>query len=397
MAFGWKTRLGLVLSAIWLCFVLLVAGDSGQMLQVFAVGALPLVVIWGTVWAFTGWRAQRAAKSGTTGHGAVQAKQAWRTRAITLAAVVAVLAIGLGVASWQTANAPTETSAGDVPRLLGEWLVYGLFAYGILRFVPRLPSRAAAVLAATIIVGGVNFETNRAIALDRAAVESLARATPLILKIQGGDPVSDLEVRSANVGLLEPLILAQAAFGRDVLSITSIHRDTMEQLQLDVMLTPQSLASRDIRAQSRNKLVLWQQANSELEGKIAAAIARAKLNIEAAQSQLPQEVRHAVTAGFDRASGRITDHVRLVVSSSKDASNAAKAVLDLMEANEGRFAVDRGPPPNLLFRDMATLEQFRRHIDAVLRAAQREQQSQASFMGAQTELMNSLAETLKKR
>ena len=45
MKLVWKTRVGLVLSAVWLCLVFLVADEYQRLGQVLGLGLLPLVVI----------------------------------------------------------------------------------------------------------------------------------------------------------------------------------------------------------------------------------------------------------------------------------------------------------------------------------------------------------------
>jgi hypothetical protein len=59
MKFGWKTRIGLVLSAVWLCLLFLSSDKYDSVGQVLGIGFLPLIVIWGIVWAVAGWRAER--------------------------------------------------------------------------------------------------------------------------------------------------------------------------------------------------------------------------------------------------------------------------------------------------------------------------------------------------
>ena len=221
MKFGWKMRVGLVLSAVWLCLVFLVADDYRRMSQVLGLGFLPLVVIWGIVWAVAGWRAQRPSKPATPEEAVLEALRKRSLGIRTTIAVVAVIGMGLLAATYQFHAADNEAGGSAIAGWFGEWLVYGLFAYAVFRFIPRTPPGFAIVLASLVVVGGVNYKTYAAISEDRQAFASLAKAAPLIIKIQSGAAVIDHEVKDAHVGIMEPLMLAQAAYSRDVIAIAS--------------------------------------------------------------------------------------------------------------------------------------------------------------------------------
>jgi hypothetical protein len=396
MKFGWKTRVGVVLSAVWLCLVFLVADDYHRIGQVLGLGFLPLVILWGIVWAVAGWRAQRPTKPEMPEATVLEAKRKRSHRIRTFIAVVAVLAIGLFAATWQFHAADNEAGGNAVASWFGEWLVYGLFAYVVFRLPPRTPPGFAAVLAALVAVGGVNYKTHAAISEDRQALASLAKATPLINKIQSGAQVSDQEVKDAQVGMMEPLMLAQAAYSRDVIAITATYTKAISGLQPELMLTPTSLASPSIRVQTRAKLTVWQQATANYKSQLDAATARGKLGIQAAQSQMPAAMAGPASKGFDESSAQLSAYVGALVSSEKEASGTITAILDLMDASPGSYAVDKGPPVNLLFRDEATLARYRQLMNSVMAASQRETEAQARLVKAQSNRTDKLTDLLKR-
>ena len=258
LTIGWKTRIGLVLSAIWLCLVFLVANEYQRLGQSLAIGVLPLVVIWGIVWAVSGWRAQRSPRQQVEEAALAEMRATRKARIQTAVALVVVFTLGLFAATWQFKMADNEAGSHAVASWFGEWLVYGLIAYAILRAIPKMPYGVPAVLAAVITVGAVNWKAYAAITEDRRALESLARATPLTNKVQSGVPVSDKEVVDARIGVLEPLLLAQAAYGREVAAIATNYQQAIAGLAPEQMLTPASLGSSDVRFQTGAKLKIWQ-------------------------------------------------------------------------------------------------------------------------------------------
>ncbi|MET3497754.1 hypothetical protein [Variovorax boronicumulans] len=333
----------------------MIADDYRRTSQVLGLGFLPLVLIWGIVWAVAGWRAQRPARPATPEEAVLEARKNLSLRIRTTIAVVAVVGIGLFAATWQFHAADNEAVGNAIAGWFGEWVVYGLFAYVVLRFIPRTPPGFAIVLASLVVVGGVNYKTYAAISEDRQAFASLAKAAPLINKIQSGTAVSDQEVKDAHVGLMEPLMLAQAAYSRDVIAIAATYTKAVSGLQLELMLTPTSLASPSIRAQTRTKLKIWQTATADYQIGLQAATARGKLGIQAAQSQMPAAMAGSASKGFDESSAQLSAYLVGLVNSEKEARGTITAMLDLMDANPGGYVVDKGPPVNLLFRDETVL------------------------------------------
>ena len=396
MKFGWKTRVGLVLSAVWLCLVFLLADDYRRMGQALGFGLLPLVVIWGILWAVAGWHAQRPARPVAPEEAVLKARQRQSLRIRSTMAVVAVLGIGLFAATWQFHAADNEAGGNAIAGWFGEWMVYGLFAYVVSRFIPRIPPGFSIVLASLVVVGGVNYKTYAAINEERQALASLSRAAPLLNKMQTGTAVSDDNVRAANVGVLEPLLLAQAVYGREAAAVAEAYQKTIDQLVPEQMLLPGSLATANGRFQTRSRLKIWAQATADYKSQIAAATARAKLGVQAAVRQMPEVYTRSTTSGFEESAAQLTSFVDRHVAMENEASQAVTAILDLLDDNPRGFILDRGPPPNLLFQDEATLAAYRRHFNTVLEVGKRETENQALFMQQQTSRTERLEGLLKK-
>ena len=395
LAIGWKTRIGLVLSAIWLCFIFLVAGEDQRFGQSLAIGVLPLIVIWGIVWAVLGWRAQHPPKGQNNETMLTEKRAKTKSRIHTAIALIVIVAIGLYTASWQFEMAGNKAGSYEVARLFGEWLFYGLIAYAIFRFIPKISYGAPAVLAAILMVGAINWKAYNAITEGRQAVQSLARAAPLMNKLLSGVTVSDKDVVNAQIGVLEPLLLAQAAYGRESAAITANYQQVLVQLAPEQILSPATLVSSDGRFQSRTKLKIWQQAVVQYKSQMEAATARASLGIQAALKRMPDAYRSA-SKGFDEGAAQLTIYVNDHVALENEASHAVTAILDLLDANPGTYAVDEGPPPKLLFNNQHLLEQYRQHFKTVLDVSRREQENHARLVRYQTNSVEELDGLLKE-
>lgn len=396
MKFGWKKRVALVLSAVWLSLVFLGADEYRRGSQLLGLGLLPLVVIWGIVWAVAGWRAQRAEKPAVSEAASLEARQRRSLKIRITIAVFAILSIGMFSASWQFRTAGNEVGSNAIAGWFGEWLVYGLVALAVFRLIPRAPPGFAIVFASLVVVGGVNYKSYAAINEEYQALASLSRAAPLLNKMQTGAAVSDQEVRAANVGVFEPLLLAQAVYGREAAAIAEAYQKAIAQLAPEKMLLPETLATVNGRFQTRSRLKIWAQAAAEYKSQIAAATARAKLGVQAAVRQMPKAYTVGMTDVFEESAAQLTAFVDSHVGMENEAGRAAAAILDLLEANPQGFVLDRGPPPNLLFEDQATLAAYRHHFNAVLEVGRRETENEARFMQAQTSRTERLEGLLKK-
>ena len=376
IAVGWKSRVGLVLSATWLCLVLLIADDDRRTSQVLGLGVMPLVVIWGVVWAVQGWRAQRPVVSQIQSAGLSEQRAKRKAEIHLIIAVIAVLTLGLLAAGWQFELAGNEAGSYGIAGWLGKWSVFGVVAYGFLRAIPKLPAGMPAVLASLIVVGGVNWEAYTAIREERQALWSLARATPLIAKFQSGVALSDKDVLDARVGVLEPLLLAQAAYGREVVAIAANYQEEVSTLAPEQMLALESLASSNARFQTRTRVKLALRAVAEYKSQMDLAAARGKLGVQAALKQMPEAYSRKTKDGFDEAVAQLGAYIDSHVKLENEAGQATTAILDLLDASPSSFVVDKGPPPGLLFRDEKVLAQYRRHFSVVLDVAKREQENE---------------------
>lgn len=396
MVFGWKMRVCIVLSAIWLCVVFTLANDGARLAATLGVGVMPLVALWGIAWAVAGWRAQRPPKDANAEALVAQRRAKLWARSRTAIAVVVIFALGQLAANWQFSQAGSEVGRGEIDRWFGAWMVYGIFAYAAFRAIPKLPMGVPLILTSLFVVGGVNWKAYEVIAVERNAQASLALAVPFLNRILSGTPVSDTEVREARIGVLEPLVLAQAAYSRDLTVIVDAYRTAVAGLQLEHIFVPAKVASPAVRQQIRATLKQWEQATVEFKSQTAASTARGKLGITAAAAQMPTNYAVTVEAGFDEAAVPLTALVSSLAATQLEASQAVTAILDLLDSDPTAYVLDKGPPSNLLFRDASTLVRYQRHYATLLDVSTREQQARDQFQQSLTSKTERLTALLKK-
>lgn len=396
MKFGWKLRVSLVLSALWICLVVLVADEYHKLNQVLGIGVLPLLLAWGGGWIVSGWLAQRSEKEPVEPREIE--RRAMRRRALRNGGIaLALLLVGLFVAVWQFKAAGNEEGSQSIANWFGEWLVWGLVAYLCLRAVPKLQVGSPLILAALLLVVGVNYRAFEAIKFDKKAVESLARAAPLFAEIQAGTQFSDEKIRSANVGMFEPLLLASSNYAREVRELNVGYQRAMGDAHLEEMLTPRGLVSASTRQKTRVALVQWSAAAKSYREQVRAATSRARLRIQSSFHDYPASLSISTIDGFDRGAGRTNRYLDELVATQEELSGAVAAMLDLMDRTSGGYRVEAGPPPSIIFQNQWALDEYQRLTRQIVALAEREQKNDADFLKAQTDRNDDLTKLIQSR
>lgn len=398
MTVGWKTRAGIVLSGAWLFLVLLIADDHSRFQQTLGLGLFPLLIIWGIVWVVHGLKAQRkaASESGQKSADTPEKKSTTKRNALTALAAMLVLFVGIYIATYQTETTRYAVDT-DVAYLVGNWFVWGLIAFFLLRAVIKKPPWLPAIAASLVLVGGLNYTVHNSVSEQEEILGSAARAAPLLTKIGAGQAVSEREVLAQRIGALEPIVLAHAAFGRDLLSIRDKYDSSIASLDLGAVLTPASLASPSHRAESRRKIELMREAMNQFQTSVKASVAQNRIAIVAGYSLLPDRLRASGLSGLDDGMTQFSSLLTTLAQADRDLRSAATDLLDLMDANAGRYAAVKGPPANLLFRDEPTLRRYQSLISSIEKAADLEQQALSRFLQAQAVAGEKLEQAFRPR
>lgn len=387
---GWKARVGVVLSAVWLCMVFLLSEDYRRASQVLGLGLLPLVLLWGIAWAVAGWRSQRP-QADASAPGSTE----WRHRLKSAGIVIACLVAGVASANWQFSLAKHEGPT-PVAYWFGEWMVWGLLSYVAFRSIPRVPARLAPVFAALVVVGGVNFKAYEALSLEREFKVSLAKAAPLVSRIDGGEEVTDEEIRRAQVGVFEPLLLVKVAGTRDVLAIKRAHEQAIAALEPDKWLVPTALGASESRQLILNRLAQARQEVASYKVQMEAAAARLRLGITSLSAQMPGRTGEGVVKGFDGKAGFVAAFVRDYAEASNLMIDAATEIVTSLEQAPRSFVIVKGPPQNILFNDQAGLDAYRGQMAKVAAAGQKVEQAKLALANAGRRGNDELSDFLEK-
>lgn len=248
-----------------------------------------------------------------------------------------------------------------------------------------VPAALVALLLAGAAAAPAHAQTGASKDQEQQALDSMAKAGPLLDKINAGGSVSDQEVRDARLGMMEPFMLLKAGYRRETDAIEVRYVEDLAALQPQTMLAPATLVSPELRSQTRTRLKAWQQALGGYRSRMEVANAQALKDMKALRPQLPAFAYGPLASGFERALRLVGDFVTGFAAGETAAIAGASVLLDFMDSIPGGYFIDQGPPQRLMFSDQARVDRYLALMNQVQVGAQQGAQ-------ARTRLTQALAE-----
>ncbi len=285
---GWKRRLSVVLSAVWLLLVFTIS-DHDRIAGFVGLGVLPLAILWGAGWAIAGYLAQRQQAISS------QAKPTLmeQLKAVLTERAVLIIAVLLG---WTLIAQIFSTS--DVARHAGEWFVYALIGYGLSTWIGPLKPVRGRIVAAVFLCGlawvsGKEHYANIAMAKD---LQSLASLVP---QLQNNDAISEEQIKST--GMFEPALRVAIANLNTQNELAAEYLKTIESASVSTMLTPKTLSSLEARQAARLRASNLKISLETLRIKFDSFYTDMPKRFELAASNIPERGRSEFVKGIIRS------------------------------------------------------------------------------------------------
>lgn len=397
---------GLLASAAWWSYVLVGAGGNHDLPRLLTLGVLPLAVAWSMAWAWSAWRARRLTADGgaATGQAARGLGPRPEDETSRSQALVAWFSVGILAAGFVVVNRQVHLSDLGAPRMFFldlsipsfvAWSVYGLLAWAVLRAVRALPAGVPAILASLLIAAGMNYDAHARIGQVRALQAANARAIALLQALQRGDEVGSEQVRQALAGVFGPLLQAQVDVHHAVAFALQNHGDAFEALDVGSMLLPTALASATAREASMARLEDWRQANSDFHAQAMQAVTNYRAAMQAAVARFPAHDAQAIERSTQASATHMADQATLVVHAHGRSVATVAALIRHMDAPQGRYFLDKRPPPRLFFQEDAVLDRYRQLLDELRRNSEQENVAQGLLAQEGPQQAGRLAQLLK--
>lgn len=386
---SWKKRVGLTLSAVWLCLVALTAEPHRSIASTLGAALLPLALLWGIAWIVAGWRAQRQRM---TNPSAVE--RDWPSTLRTAATCTLIVVAGLGTATWWIHHRGLQDYPSPVPYLSGQWFVYSLIAYAVLRFITQLTPRNAVRVTALFFAVAVNIQSYRQVESVTEFRKELAAATPILVRLQAGQRVTAEEIKAAGTGNLAPALAAAASTtARVVTSDRKLERVTTEA-GLSEVLTPQMLATPGGRERGRQIIELVRQETATHKLEAESALRAGKVGFSAALSTLP-DVYGGMAEGYSTRIDQLLKQLSDAIDLRNQALSTMLEVIATVEHARGPVRYVDKPTPSLLFTAQEDLEAHRAKVAQLSEIARQEYELNRTLMREQSEKIDDLGRALK--
>lgn len=390
MQFGLKVRVGLTLSAIWICIVALTANEYQSGTTTFGIAALPLVVLWGLGWSVSGWLEKRrlAVTSGSAPAGS-RMLPALKYAALVLTVVV----LGIIGAHMYANFRDAEAAQVDIARLVGEWSVYSALAYVALRLAPGYTRKTPGLLTALVFIVGLNYSSYKQVDLLVRTKQSLAVATPLFMKVQSGGIIDEAEIKSANVGFFEPFLLAVADSNKRLVLAQRRYEKEINESGFGEVLAPSSLASPSGRVRARAVIANVERITNEYLIEAEAAFKAGKASVKSTVVQMPNEYA-SVFEGYARTADESLNQLQRLRDIEARLFRCASDIVALIESAPGGVKASPGPQPLLIFSSDETNHAYNNLIGRFSDIAREEAQLNEQVMRERIEKVERLTNSL---
>ena len=361
---GWKKRLALVLSVLWLVLALVVSRGERDSFGTFLIlGALPLAVLWGIACVWSCFRKNRPAVQ-TNGIPPAQLDMPVpRAKLFTsLGLVLAAVAIGL---LYYALSESQTFGAAKIGYMIGFYFWVPIAVYFIWKYQLGARKGRGVLLIGLAFLAVSGYESYAMLRETAEAKRLLAGAQGMMLKLMSGERVERSEV--TGYGQFTPALLLMQDFVASVQTDFLALNQSIERSELETLLTPRVLRDPAAMSQAKRRLVSLRQQIDDTERRILAAYARFPSSID--HSDLPYRFKAEFRSGAERgvASGRAS--MATFFRIQRQFIDEALSLLTFLQQRKGSYAF-RGD--QILFAVQDDLNRYNGHIQKIQQLALQE-------------------------
>lgn len=354
---AWPWRIGASFSGAWLGVVGWHAPSLEELeYQLVLFGLLPLLVVWGAVAGIRHLMRDTTAEKAPAEPLSPEVLRKAQLRTSTVVGVVLIL--GFVAANALMRHVPVRGDA-SLAYWSGQYMVVALLGYGVMRLITKWPYGFAAIAAAVLFVGGINLQawkTSRAYSFET----SIKKSAPFMNAMMNGEEVSDADIRAAKVGLMEPMLLIEAALSREMTAASKTFDAELTGLDMEEAFGPESLGTEAGRRTARGKIKASRETTREflLVGREIITRGEERMRAALRKSSLPSE---SFLQGYLANVAKLSKYFDGLEQVGAQIATEQSALLTLLDQNTRHFALQHDASPHLVFDDDQVLASYRSH------------------------------------
>lgn len=268
---GWKTRLAIVLSVVWLGLVAVVSrNESDSIGAILILGIVPLAISWGIVWVWVGFRKTRRKKlapnlsPATTA--SVDAPVPRATLFLWLGATLTTIAVGV---FWYAISTTGADAPAKIGYLLGFYFWVSIVVYFIWKRTFQKKEGMGVFLFSVAFLAVAGYESYSMFREWSDARRFLGETQTMMLKLLSGEQIERAQI--SGFGQYTPALLVTYDFVSTVQKDFESLNRAIEASELEQLLTPKTLRSQSAMARSQERLLSLRRHLDETENRILAA------------------------------------------------------------------------------------------------------------------------------
>lgn len=359
---GWKTRAGIVLSALWLIVVLVIASnETNATTFVLFFGVAPLALVWGIVWVVRGFREEKRADTASADPQAARERKAiWLRRLLGLALLIsAFVAVGY--------FASRSGDWGHWGYFLGYYIWVPLIAWALWSAVLKQKKGYLLLIVGVAYALAGTWEAFR-LNRDYEEVTNFAKhGSAIFARMATGDSVSLDEITNAKFGRFEPLMLATQNYYSTLLKVFVNLQRHIEAAGLDTLLSAQTYRSTSTIGEARQKLVGLRNVVEDAEIEISRIMDR--FAIEAKAVTLPAGAQASFSRSFEESLPRNKAAIKEFLGIQREFLNQSDQLLKFMLNTQGSYVISGN---QVLFRRQSDLSDYNSHLSRISSLAAKE-------------------------
>ncbi|WP_092949811.1 hypothetical protein [Roseateles sp. YR242] len=275
---------------------------------------------------------------------------------------VMLIVLGVIAANVQMWRVQLDANA-SATYWAGAWLVLCLIAYGVVRAIARWAYGYTALAAAVLFVVGINAQAWQS-SSTYWMESSVKKSAPLMNALMNGQVVSDAQIRAAKVGIMEPVLLAEAGQSRAMVAASRAFEAEMAALNLDEAFNSESLGSEAGRRTARGKIKASREALREYLATGRDLVARGEGQMREATRKAGLRSDTYINAYLANTTKlrKYFDDLERVAGQMTAERNA---LLTLLDQNTRHFTLQHSNEAHLVFDDDQVLTAFRARANRI--------------------------------
>lgn len=396
--FGWKMRLSILLSALWLGIIYFTSGyETNRGEYFFLFGIVPISLLWGFAWVLSGYKKTRKKRPVTPNLPPIPistptppVSPSFQSRWKKLLSILSVLcfAAALGILIY-SANKVGVDAVAKIGYLAGYSIWIAIIIYLVWRFVLKKRERFGLFLFSLCFLALSAYESQSMIREMEESRYFLEAFQKMIVQTWSGERITKVEIEK--FGRLSPLMSVSYDFFIKIQNSYLSFQKEVEESNLDNALTPKNLKSPNSIFSTRERLIYLSGKIDETEKLLFYEYGRFPNTVDA--TPVAPHFKSEFKKGFERGVVKQKKAITAFFQIEREIMKESILLLTFLQKRQGLYTV-RGE--EILFVNRRDVDEYNSHLNRIRDLALQESEWQNAQYKTAFEKIGEMDKLIKK-